>query len=196
MSNLGQILEIDHQPRLHHVLAGEAEVSQAITEGPGGVSILAGHESLEAFAHGEPSNLRPVIHGLEKSFDTVIVDTGAGVARETFIPAGASDGVILVTSPNEVSIVDARRMVSLADRVGTDVVGAVITKADADTEVASVSDKLGEEVLAVVPRDQTAVREEPLVLNAEESYAAQAYRQLAVKLLDVAETAVEQPTHS
>jgi septum site-determining protein MinD len=196
MTNLGKILDIDHQPRLHHVLAGEAEVSQAITEGPGGLSVLAGHESLEAFAHGDPSNLRPVLHSLAESFDAVVVDTGAGVSQETMIPAGASDGMLLVTTPDEVSIVDARKMVDIADRVDTEVVGAVITKADEDTAVSAVAEELGEDVLSVVPRDKAATTEEPLVLEAEESYAAQAYRRLAMKLTDHVESREARPAES
>jgi len=188
MTNLGKILDIDHQPRLHHVLAGEAEVGQAVADGPGGLSVLAGHESLEAFAHGEPSNLRPVLHSLSESYDAVVVDTGAGVSRETMIPAAAADGMVLVTTPDEVSIVDAGKMVDVADRVGTEVVGAVITKADEDTAVSAVAEELGEDVLSVVPRDETAAGDEPLVDNASESYAAQAYRRLAMKLTDHVET--------
>lgn len=196
MTNLGKILGLEHQPRLHHVLAGDAEVSEAITEGPGGVSILAGHESLEAFAHGDPSNLRPVLHSLARNFDAVVVDTGAGVSQETMIPMDASDGVLLVTTPNEVSIVDARKMVDLADRFETDVIGAVITKADQDTDVTAVADELGEDVLSVVPQDKEAAAEEPLVLTASESYAAQAYRRLVMKLTDRVETPAKQAAES
>lgn len=190
MTNLGKVLELDHQPRLHHVLAGEAEVSQAVAEGPGGLSVLAGHESLEAFAHGDPSNLRGVLHSLAETYDAVVVDTGAGISQETMIPLGASDGMILVTTPDEVSIVDARKMVDLAARVETDVIGAVITKADEDTEVSAVASELGEDVLSVIPQDSDATGDEPLVKNASESYAAQSYRRLAKKLADRVETPI------
>lgn len=196
MTNLGKILGLDHQPRLHHVLAGEAEVSQAVAEGPGGLSVLAGHESLEAFAHGKPANLRPVIHSLSEAYDAVVVDTGAGISQETMIPASASDGIVLVTTPDEVSIVDARKMAQLAERVETEVVGAVITKADKDTEVSAVADELGEDVLAVVPQDKEATAEEPLVRTASESYAAQAYRRLAMKLTDYVESPVTRAAES
>jgi len=196
MTNLGKLLDLDHQPRLHHVLAGEAEMSEAITDGPGGLSILAGHESLEAFAHGDPSNLRPVLHSLARNYDAVLVDTGAGISQETMIPMDASDGVLLVTTPKSVSTVDARKMVDLAERVETDVVGAVITKADGDTDVTAVADELGENVLSVVPQDKEATREEPLVVTASESYAAQAYRRLAMKLTDYLGTPVKQAAES
>ncbi|MFD1585728.1 MinD/ParA family protein [Halorientalis brevis] len=196
MTNLGKILDLDHQPRLHHVLAGEAEMSEAITDGPEGLSILAGHESLEAFAHGDPSNLRPVLHSLARNYDVVLVDTGAGVSQETMIPMDASDGVLLVTTPKSVSIVDARKMSELAERVETDVVGAVVTKADKDTAVSAVADELDEEILSVVPQDDVAAAEEPLVVTASESYAAQAYRRLAMKLTDYVGTPVKQTAES
>ena len=196
MTNLGKILGLEHQPRLHHVLAGEAELGEAIAEGPAGLSVLAGHESLEAFAHGEPSNLRPVVHSLAESYDAVLVDTGAGVTKETTIPMGVADGLLLVTTPDEVSILDARKMADLADRLDTDVVGAVVTKADEDTDVSAIEAQLGEDVLAVVPHDQAATYEEPLVRTASESYAAQAYRQLATKLEEALKTPVKRAAES
>jgi septum site-determining protein MinD len=196
MTNLGQLLDIDHMPRLHHVLAGEAEVNEAVVEGPDGLSVLPGHESLEAFAHGDPSNLRPVIHSLARSFDVVLVDTGAGLSRETIIPARTSKGIVLVSTPEEVSLVDAKKMAELSERVDTPVLGAVITKADADTAVSAVADQLDERILTVVPQDQQAAADEPLVQNSPDSYAAQAYRQLAMKLTDHIDAPAEPATRS
>jgi len=184
MTNIGDLLGIDHDPSFHDVLAGEASIADATVDGPNGVSVLAGERSLEAFARGDPSNLRPVVHSLAESYEVVVVDTGAGLSHETVVPMGLADGVVLVSTPDEVSLTDATKAAELAGKVDGEVVGTVLTRATADTNVSAVSERIDQDVLAVVPEDGEATRQEPLVLTAEDSYAAQAYRRLATKLAD------------
>lgn len=196
MTNLAELLAIDNEPTLHDVLAGDAELSEALVDGPGGVSVLAGQASLEAFAYADPSQLRPVLHSLARSFDVVLVDTGAGLTRETIVPASVADGIVLVTSPKDVSVVDAGKMADLAERIDGEIVGTVVTKARKETDVAALEDDLGEDVLAVVPWAGEATEHEPIVLTAADSYAAQAYRTLASKLVDEVDTQKRDVTYS
>jgi septum site-determining protein MinD len=197
MTNLSTLLGIDHEPRLHDVLAGDAEIGAAIAEGPKGLSVLAGRGTLESFAEADPSNLRPVLRALQRSFDVVVVDTGAGLSHETLVPAGMSDGIVLVTTPDEVSLTDAGKVGELADHVDGTIVGAVLTKVRDDIDVSAVGDQLGEEILGVVPQDDVATEDEPLVVTSPDSYAAQAYRRLATKLADrIDEPSVERPIES
>lgn len=182
MPNLGRALSVSHQPRLHDVLAGEAELGEAITDGPGGVALLPGTRSLEGFAAAEPTKLEPVLDRLAQSYDVVVVDTGEGISQETIVPTRVADGVLLVTTTDGVSVTDTRKVAELVARVGGTVTGAVVTRAHADVDVASVSDRLGTDVLAVVPTDPEAGGTEPLVLHDADRYAAQAYQRLAEKL--------------
>lgn len=197
MTNLSELLGLDHEPRLHDVLAGDAELGEAIAEGPRGLSVLAGRGTLESFAEADPSNLRPVLRALQRSYEAVVVDTGAGLSHETLVPAGMSDGIVLVTTPDEVSLTDAKKVGELAERVDGSIVGAVLTKVRDDIDVSAVGDELGEEILGVVPQDDVATEDEPLVVTAPDSYAAQAYRRLWTKLADrIDDSTVEQPVES
>ncbi|MFB6084774.1 MAG: MinD/ParA family protein [Halorientalis sp.] len=197
MTNLSELLGLDHEPRLHDVLAGEAEIGDAIAEGPEGVSVLAGRGTLDSFAAADPSTLKPVLRALRRSYEAVVVDTGAGLSHETLVPAGLSDGIVLVTTPDEVSLTDARKVGELADQVDGTVVGAVLTKVRDDVDVSAVGDELGHEILSVIPRDDVATEDEPLVVTSPDSYAAQAYRRLGTKLADrIDEGAVERPVES
>ncbi|MFB6206870.1 MAG: MinD/ParA family protein, partial [Haloglomus sp.] len=164
MTNLGAVLGIDGEPLLHDVLAGEADPADATVDGPSGVDILVDEGSLEAFAKAEPTNLRPLLEHLAEEYEFVLVDTGAGISHETIEPMKASDGIVLVTTPDEVAIRDARKIGELGDRVETGVAGVVVTRATADTRVEVVEEKVGADVLAVVPEDQTATSDEPLVV--------------------------------
>ena len=194
MPNLGRALSVSHQPRLHDVLAGEAELGEAITDGPGGVTLLPGTRSLEGFAAAEPTKLEPVLDQLAQSYDIVIVDTGEGISRETIVPTRVADGVLLVTTTSDVAVMDTRKISELVARVGGTVTGAVVTRAHADMDVSSVADRLDTEVLAVVPTDPEAGGTEPLVRHGADRYAAQAYRRLAGKLGERLTAAGRTPT--
>jgi septum site-determining protein MinD len=191
MANLGAMLDIDHDPSLHQVLAGKAAVSDAITEGSGGITVVPGERNLEAFADADPAKLRKVIKALSTAYEIVLIDTGAGLSHETTVPLGLADGVLLITTADEVAIGDTIKTAQLANRIEGDVVGAVLTRADDDTNVSEVADKLDLEMLAVVPEDQDATKEEPLLINHSDSYAAEAYRRLASTMEEIYEANTE-----
>ncbi len=191
VANLGAMLDIEHQPSLHQVLAGKAAVSDAITEGPGGITVVPGERNLEAFADADPAKLRKVVKALSTAYEIVLIDTGAGLSHETTVPLGLADGVLLITTANDVAIGDTVKTAQLADRIEGDVVGAVLTRANDDTNVSEVADKLDLEMLAVVPEDQDATQREPLLINDPDSYAAEAYRRLASTMEEIYEANTE-----
>ncbi len=196
MANLGTLLEIEDDPTLHDVLAGETDLSNALVwlpiessptrappeNGPSLV-VVPGSRSLERFADADPSGLRRVIRSLAAAADFVICDTGAGLSHENAVPLGVADGVVLVTTPDSVAIEDAKKTAEFAVRAGGSVVGAVVTHAGENTDVSAITERLGVEMLAVIP-ETDAVGNEPIVETAPESYAAEAYQRLASALAD------------
>jgi septum site-determining protein MinD len=153
--------------------------------------VVPGERNLEAFADADPAKLRKVVKALSTAYEIVLIDTGAGLSHETTVPLGLADGVLLVTTADEVAIGDTIKTAQLAERIDGDVVGAVLTRADDDTNVSEVADKLDMEMLAVVPEDQDATRKEPLIINDPDSYAAEAYRRLASTLEEIYEANTE-----
>jgi septum site-determining protein MinD len=190
MTNLGTMLDIQHDPTIHDVLAGRASLADAVVEGPAGVDVLPGSRELEAFPEADPEALGDVLEGLRYDYDCVVVDTSVGLDTETVVPIRAADAAILVSTPDQVAIRDGRKMARLAERVDTKLLGAVVTKGDEGTTVPEVADRLDVTVLAAVPRDTQAVASEPLVVHADGTYAAQAYSTLGRKLSNYVEASV------
>ena len=182
MANLGSMLGIEHTVTLHEVLASDAAVSEALTDAPGGLTIIPGEQSLEAFADADPAKLRKVIKTLRNAYDVVLIDTGAGLSHEVAVPLGLADGILLVTTPDDVAVGDTVKTAQLADRIDGEVIGAILNRVTKHTDVAEISDRLGFKLLAVVPDDQEATTDEPLVLNAPDSRAANAFQQLSGSL--------------
>ncbi|MEF8852412.1 MAG: P-loop NTPase [Haloarculaceae archaeon] len=179
MANLGAMLDVDPETSIHEVLADGDAISAALTDVQGGITIVPGEQSLEAFADADPAKLKSVVRTLRNAYDVVVVDTGAGLSHEATVPLGLADGIVLVTTPDDVAIGDTVKTAELADRVGGEVLGTVLNRVTAETDVEDIADKFDEPLLAVVPDDVGATETEPLVLNAPDSPAAEAFRQLS-----------------
>ncbi|KAB1197419.1 MULTISPECIES: cell division ATPase MinD [Haloferax] len=172
---------------LHDVLTGETTVESATYDGPSGLSVLPGSTALEAFASANAKELHPVIETLKETHDIVLVDTGAGLSDDTFVPLKLADEVLLVSTTEREALGDTEKTRQLGERIGADVVGVVLTRVNQSNpnadEVASLLDA---GVIAVVPED-AAIREAlstqtPVVARSPESIAAAGYRALAEAL--------------
>ncbi|GGN91662.1 MULTISPECIES: MinD/ParA family ATP-binding protein [Haloarcula] len=178
MANLGAMLSVEPEKSLHEILAGNAAVSEALTDAAGGLTVIPGEQSLEAFADADPAKLRKVIKTLRNAYDVVLIDTGAGLSHEVAVPLGLADGIVLVTTPDDVAVGDTVKTAELAERIDGEVIGAIINRVTRHTDVADIADRFAFPLLAVVPDDPQATTDEPLVLNRPESPAADAYLRL------------------
>jgi septum site-determining protein MinD len=185
MANLGEMLGVAPETSLHEILAGSKTVSEALVDAEGGMTLVPGEQSLEAFADADPAKLQKVIRTLRNTFDLVLVDTGAGLSHETTVPIGLADGILLVTTPDEVAVSDTVKTADLAGHVDGTILGALVTRAVRSTDVAAIQAKFDDPLLGAIPEDLPATADEPLVLNSPESPAAEAYRELATGLAAV-----------
>jgi len=183
MANLGAMLGVEPGHSIHGVLAGNSAVSDALTDVQGDITIIPGEQSLEAFADADPSRLQKVINTLRNAYDLVLIDTGAGLSHETTVPLGLADGIILMTTPDDIAVGDAVKTAELADRVGGTIIGALLNRVTEDTDVIEIANEFDTRLLAVIPDDIDATENEPLVLNSPDSPAADAYRQLTTVLV-------------
>ncbi|MEF8786147.1 MAG: AAA family ATPase [Haloarculaceae archaeon] len=182
MANLGAMLGIEYDSSLHEILAGNATVSEGLTDAQGGVTIIPGEQSLEAFAEADPAKLRKVIKTLRNAYDVVLIDTGAGLSHETTVPLGLADGILLVTTPDDVAVADTVKTADLAGRVDGEIIGGLVCRVTRNTDVEHIAEQFEFPTLGVIPADLEATENEPLVLTAPDSEAADAYRQLTAVL--------------
>jgi septum site-determining protein MinD len=187
MANLGDALGVDPDgATLHDVLAGTADVADAVYEGPEGVAVVPGDTSIDGFRAADPENLSEVLDGLA-NYDYVLVDTGAGLSHDTVLPLGLADEVVLVSTTERDSLTDTEKTRQVVDRLGGTIRGVVLTSVDPDDPNAEeVADRLTAEVIEAIPVDpvvrESMRRSDPLPRYAPASAAASAYRALAATL--------------
>ncbi len=191
MANLELIMGLEGKPvTLNDVLAGKASIREAIYKGPEGVLVIPAGVSLEKFRRANPEKLEEVLKEINDLVDILIIDCPAGIGKETLIALSASDGVILVVNPEISSISDALKVIAIAKRLGTQILGAIVNRVSNEStelSVKAIQTILEVPVLGVVPEDphvrKAAAFGTPLVIMYPDSPATQAIMKIAAKLI-------------
>jgi septum site-determining protein MinD len=188
MANLAEFLDVGTTATLHEVLAGEASVADATYPAADGLSLVPSGTSLEGYARTDLSRLSDVAETVRERYDTVLVDTPAGLSQESIRAMALADEVVLISTPRVSSIRNADGTVPLADYAETAVSGLVLTKSAAGTSavVDHVASCLDVSVIGRVPADDAVPyaqeHGQPVVEHAPHSAAAVAYRKITRRL--------------
>ncbi len=193
MANMALILGMDDVPvTLHEVLAGKADIENAIYEGPGGVKVVPSGISLQGFQQADPDKLRDVMHKLVDRCEYLLIDAPSGISKEGVVPLSVADEVILVVNPELASMADALKTKILCEVMGGRVYGAILNRAGMEhTELRSqsVEDVLGVRVIDVVPEDasvrRAAAYKTPCVVKYPNTDASRAFRRIAAHICGV-----------
>jgi septum site-determining protein MinD len=193
MANLGLSIGLEDVPvTLHEVLAGRADIHEAIYEGPGGVQVIPSGISLQGFQQADPEALRDVLKDLVDKLDFLLIDAPAGISRDGVVPLAVADDVILVVNPELSAIVDAMKTKILAEVVGGHVYGAIVNRGTPESagQVNQKMEKvLGARVIGMVPDDQNvrkaASAKIPVVIKYPASPSSVAIRKIAAGLAGI-----------
>jgi septum site-determining protein MinD len=191
MANLGLVLGLERSKiTLHEVLAGEADVSQAVYQLPTGLKVVPSGISLRGFQDADPDRLQFVMNELIKGVEYVIIDAPAGINKDGVIPLAISDEVLLVVNPELSSMLDAAKVEAVVDIVGGSLGGIVINRVPpyrASITVQKIGEVMNAPVLGVIPEDpnvRTATAfKTPVVVRYPDSPASRGYKALAARLV-------------
>ncbi|OPX74726.1 MAG: cell division inhibitor MinD [Methanoregulaceae archaeon PtaU1.Bin059] len=193
MANMGLALGLEDVPvTLHEVLAGKANVHDAMYDGPGGMKVVPSGISLQGFQQANPERLKDVLKELVEVCDFLLIDAPAGISRDGVIPLAIADDVILVVNPELSSIVDALKTKILTEVVGGHVLGVIINRAGIEkTEVVKqkMEKVLGVKVIGTIPEDpnvrKAASFKTPVVIKYPLSPSSVAIKNLAAELAGI-----------
>ncbi|UPM42461.1 MinD/ParA family ATP-binding protein [Halocatena salina] len=183
MSDLQGLLGFSHEPTVHEVLADTASIAESCIkhvvndDGSGRLDIYPGSPSLEDYGNADPDRLEDVVKSLAPDYDSLILDTGTGLTRDTAIPLKLADQTIVVTTPTEVAVVDARKTIRFANRLGGTIKGAVVSRTCNGLTDGEVTNRMNVSQMTTIPPFDAFPRD-----------VLRAYRQLAVRLLDGTDT--------
>ncbi|HEU4403268.1 MAG TPA: MinD/ParA family protein [Candidatus Polarisedimenticolia bacterium] len=110
LASLDILLGLVPERTVEHLVRGEATIDELLVEGPAGVRVLPAASGLPDLARLDEPARRRLLEALARQrprADHVLVDTGAGLNEASLSLQLAAARVIVVTTPEPPSLVDA-----------------------------------------------------------------------------------------
>lgn len=146
LANIDVLFGIVPKYTLLDLIHDEKTIFDILADGPDNVKFLSGGSGVEELVRMDRTQLRRFIGAislLDKLYDVILIDTGAGLGPNVMSFILAADEVLLVTTPEPTAITDAYalvKMVSKRDRRKP--VRLLVNKADTQKEAEDVLNKL------------------------------------------------------
>lgn len=172
------------------VIKGRARVRDAIWEHPAGFEVISADVGISNIMSPRENQILDVSNKLLRRADFIIIDCAAGLSSEAIASVKAADELIVVTNPELPALTDALKLVHLAAKYGTAVIGVVVNKVTGKKHEwarEEIEKFLGVSVIGVV-REDVAVKKaialkQPVVVYSPGSIAARQFKEIAANLI-------------
>jgi septum site-determining protein MinD len=194
MANLNLMIKLESETKisLHEVLAGKADVHEAINHTSYGMDVIPSGISISGFKQADPEKLRDVMGQIVDEYDFILIDSPAGISKESVVPLAVCDEAILIVNPELPSITDALKTKLMADIVGRKVKGAVINRVmgtKGELGASKIAELLEVSILGVLPNDRNVMKatafKVPVVIKEPNSPVAKKIKKIAKKIANV-----------
>ena len=190
MANVGILLGIERAPiSLHNVLVGEADIKDAVYDGPDKLKYVPAALSLDKYAKVDFERLRAAIKELEDNYDFVIIDCAPGLGKDAQEAVKASKEAVLVLNPEPASLADGLKIKTICERNNIKILGIAINMVTGDKSEIKKSDLetiMGANVIQELPEDMEVKRstalQEPVILRKPDAAFSRAVRELARRI--------------
>ncbi|MFT7623407.1 MAG: flagellar biosynthesis protein FlhG, partial [Myxococcota bacterium] len=106
MANCDVLMGLTPKKDLRHVLHDGGSIEDCITHGPEGVDLVSGGSGVAELTTLDSSHKWTLLEALEPladRYDTLLIDTGAGIGSNVQFFAGAAQDVLVVVGPEPTS---------------------------------------------------------------------------------------------
>ena len=209
LANVDLLLGLSPQYTLQHVFDRQVGIEDIVVEGPLGLHVLPGGMGLPELANLNTLDivrLLGLLRSLERDHDVLVIDTAAGIGQVVTRLALAADDVLIVSTPEPTSMVDAYGLIKALKQgdpaCRLHLVVNMVRQRGEDTQfhksLAAVAlSYLGMELnwLGSIPRDEAIVtgvkNHTPFFISRPQSVAAKELRRIAGLFL--ADLSIERP---
>ena len=119
LANIDVLLGVISKHTILDLIHDDKEILDILAQGPENIKFLSGGSGMEELIHLDRKKLRKFVMNialLDKHFDFILIDTGAGLSPNVMSFIMAADEIILVTTPEPTSITDAYALVKTVSR--------------------------------------------------------------------------------
>lgn len=144
---------INPEITLHHVLSGKANIKEAIYETGYGFDIIPGSHLYERI---NPYLLKDKLKEIKNKYDLILIDSSPNLNEEILAAMIASDELLVLTTPDYVTLATTLNAVKLARVRKTPIIGLILNKVygeNFELNVEDIEKASGVNVLAVLPNE-------------------------------------------
>lgn len=119
LANADILLDMTPRYNLSSVIFGRKTIEEVLAPAVGGIRVVPGACGIDQLANlgdAERAVLLAGFESLQRQADFLILDTGAGISRNTTTFLSAADDIIVVTMPEPTAIVDAYAVIKMIAR--------------------------------------------------------------------------------
>lgn len=190
-SNLALHLGMHLYPRtLHDVFEGKAAIRDVQYIHKSGFKIIPADISFRKLKDIRSHEYVDIFYKLLEEHDFILIDSPAGLGRDTLATIEAADELITVTNPELPAITDALKLSLIAKKYSTHNLGVVVNRIKGESHevpMEHIEKMLGLPVIGKVPEDREVRKaialKEPVVSYNPKSFAAQHFRAIAANLI-------------
>lgn len=146
LANIDLLFGITPKYSLVDLIHDEKNIFEVLTDGPNNIKFLSGGSGVEELVHLDRKQLRKFLGNialLDKLYDVILIDTGAGLSQHVMSFVMAADEIILVTTPEPTSITDAYALVKMVSRRDKKKrIRVLVNKAESVREAEEIANKL------------------------------------------------------
>lgn len=205
LGNVDLLCGLNGYWNLAHVMAGVRSLEDIILNGPGGMRVIPGADSLSGYSGRNqwavPALLEQ-LQTLERMHDVILVDTGGGTPHMMRRIAAAADVVFVVTSPEATAMADAYAAIKAFSTAKVRNVQVLVNQAHSVRQGHALFERVKQtsrtyvrteiSLGGIIPLDECVPRavaaRKPFVLRDPDSPAAAAVRELARRVMEAGET--------
>jgi len=181
---------VQPQVSLYDVIQNKVNALGAILETDYGFDIIAGKLNLKKIFYPDYLKLKQKIQHLKYHYDVILIDSSPTLDHETLAAMLASDKLLIVTTPDHVTLSCTLHAVKVAKRKNVPIIGIVLNKVYGkkfELSIKQIENLTGVPVLAVIPNELAipkALSElKPSTFETKESDAVIEYKKLAAFLI-------------
>lgn len=139
---------------IHSYLSGKIDDPNLIIKKTKfGFDVIPGSLNIKDMIGLNPEKVYNLLDNFDKKYDYIILDSAAGVGYEALYSIKSSKNVIVITTIDRSSLVDAYRIIKLSEIVGVRVYGSVINKYKGEKGLDDIESFLGTIILGVIHED-------------------------------------------
>ena len=202
LANVDVLLGLQPRFNLSHVISGEKRLREIVLEGPHSIRLIPAASGVREMADLRDEDLQRLIGeftDFDREFDLILIDTAAGISESVLSFAVASQEVLLITTPEPTSYVDAYQMLKNLHRHSpSQPVHLIVNMASSEKEgkqTAEFMDEMAKKFLShslnhigTILRDPdvpASIRlQKPFLEESPHGTAARGIQQLATRLMN------------